>query len=78
MPDQMPDQMTGQYRVDRHVDTKVPMRDGVLLSADLFLPRGAGAAPTVLLRTPYSNNTEANIEKGQRLANGGYNCVIAD
>lgn len=70
--------MATHYRVDRHVDTKVPMRDGVLLSADLFLPRGSGAAPTVLLRTPYSNNTEPNIEKGQRLANAGYNCVIAD
>ncbi|MBT3346220.1 MAG: CocE/NonD family hydrolase [Gemmatimonadetes bacterium] len=70
--------MTTHYRVDRHVDAKVPMRDGVRLSADLFLPRGAGPAPTVLMRTPYSNNTEANIEKGQRLANAGYNCVIAD
>ena len=54
------------------------MRDGVQLSADLFLPRGAGPRPTVLMRTPYSNSLEATIEKGQRLADGGYNCVIMD
>jgi len=70
--------MTESFRVDRHVDTKVPMRDGVQLSADLFLPRGAGPRPTVLMRTPYSNSLEATIEKGQRLADGGYNCVIMD
>jgi len=30
------------------------------------------------MRTPYSNSLEATIEKGQRLADGGYNCVIMD
>jgi putative CocE/NonD family hydrolase len=59
-------------------DTKVPMRDGARLSADLYLPRAPGPFPTVLLRTPYDNNTVPNIEKGRRLANIGYAVVIQD
>jgi uncharacterized protein len=31
----------------------VPMRDGVALRADVYRPAGAGAAPALLLRTPY-------------------------
>ena len=67
-----------QYRVDRKLDVKVPMRDGVDLSADVYLPRGAGPAPTVLMRTPYSNSAEPMIGKGKRLASAGYACVIQD
>jgi len=59
-------------------DVKVPMRDGVRLSADLYLPDAPGPFPTVLMRTPYDNNTVANIEKGRRLANAGYAAVIQD
>jgi putative CocE/NonD family hydrolase len=54
------------------------MRDGIRLSADLYLPKGRGPFPTVLIRTPYNNNTDALIEKGRRLANNGYACVIQD
>ena len=57
---------------------KVPMRDGVQLSADLFLPQAPGRFPTVLMRTPYDNNTAVNLEKGRRLANNGYAVVIQD
>ena len=66
------------YRVDRLVDVRVPMRDGVELSADIYLPRGAGAVPAVLMRTPYSNSIEVMISKGRRLAGSGYACVIGD
>lgn len=59
-------------------DVKVPMRDGARLSADLYLPNAPGPFPTVLMRTPYDNNTVPNIEKGRRLANQGYACVIQD
>ena len=70
--------MNTHYPVDTLVDVKVPMRDGVELSADLYLPRGAGKVPTVLMRTPYGNNAEPMIEKGRRLADDGYACVIQD
>ena len=49
-------------------DVKVPMRDGVDLSADLYLPPGDGPFPTVLMRTPYDNNGVPLIEKARRLA----------
>ena len=54
------------------------MRDGVKLSAEIYLPKAPGKFPTVLIRTPYSNNTDEIIRKGRRLANHGYACVIQD
>jgi len=38
-------------------DQRVPMRDGVELSADIFLPRGEGRYPTLLMRNPYTKST---------------------
>jgi putative CocE/NonD family hydrolase len=66
------------HEVAMRLDVKVPMRDGVDLSADLYLPKGRGPFPTVLIRTPYGNNTDALIEKGRRLANSGYAILIQD
>ncbi len=37
----------------------VPMRDGIRLAADLFLPRGNARWPTVLVRTPYNRKGPA-------------------
>ena len=34
------------YEVDMRLNVKVPMRDGVELSADLYLPRASGTFPT--------------------------------
>ena len=59
-------------------DVKTPMRDGVLLSSDVYLPNDEGPFPAVLIRTPYDNNGAPNIEKGRRLAQQGYACVIQD
>jgi putative CocE/NonD family hydrolase len=70
--------MTTNYTVTMHLDVKVPMRDGVNLSADIYLPDATGPFPTVLMRTPYSNNMDAMIEKARRLANVGYACVLQD
>ncbi|HEY3080615.1 MAG TPA: CocE/NonD family hydrolase [Chloroflexota bacterium] len=66
------------YAVRTLTDVRVPMRDGVNLSADIYLPEAAGPFPTVLLRTPYDNNGDALIQKGRRLANRGYACLIQD
>ena len=70
--------MLPNYDVEMRLDVKVPMRDGVELSADIYLPRGEGKFPTVLMRTPYSNNVPDMIEKGRRLASNGYVCVTQD
>ncbi len=70
--------MQPNYDVEMNLDVKVPMRDGINLSADIYLPKAHEKFPTVLMRTPYSNNTDAMIEKGFRLANNGYVCMIQD
>ena len=70
--------MRTSYDIEMRLDVKVPMRDGIKLSADIYLPKAHGKFPTVLMRTPYSNNTEQMIEKGRRLANNGYIAVIQD
>jgi putative CocE/NonD family hydrolase len=38
----------------RHVFVMMPLRDGVRLATDLFVPPGDGSWPAVLLRTPYA------------------------
>src|SRR2546430_6209884 len=44
-----------RYRVRVDSSVTVPMRDGVSLSTDLYLPSGAGERfPVVLIRTPYN------------------------
>ena len=60
------------------LDVKVPMRDQTLLSTDLYLPRNSDPAPTILIRTPYSNNLDASIASARRYANHGYACAIQD
>ena len=73
------------YDVLIRLDLKTPMRDGVGLSADLYLPRSKSIDeraserfPTVLIRTPYSNNLPELVEKARGLANHGYACVVQD
>src|SRR5256885_5843626 len=46
------DHSSGGPRVERAV--AVPMRDGVKLVADVYLPAGRGPWPVILIRTPYN------------------------
>jgi putative CocE/NonD family hydrolase len=70
--------MATNYDVEMRLDIKVPMRDRVDLSADIYLPKTHGKFSTILMRTPYSNNADPMVEKARRLANNGYACVIQD
>jgi putative CocE/NonD family hydrolase len=55
----------------------IPMRDGVQLTADLYLPPGSGRWPTILIRTPYSRRS--NTTRGYRFfAEHGYAVVAQD
>ena len=46
----------------RLLDQRVPMRDGVELSADIYLPPiGDEPWPAILQRTPYDNTLGAGI-----------------
>lgn len=61
-----------KVRVERNVG--VPMRDGVKLSTDLYLPEKEGKHPVVLIRTPYKK--EMNELKGTYFARRGYAVAI--
>ncbi len=55
-------------------DVAVPMRDGVVLRADVYRPEEVGPCPVLVLRTPYGK--EGN--KGEAYAKAGYIVVWQD
>jgi len=57
-------------------DVMAPMRDGVKLAADLYIPPGEGPFPVVLIRTPYNKQSNESMARG--LAKQGYVCVVQD
>jgi uncharacterized protein len=63
-------------------DQRVPMRDGVTLSADVCLPAGALGEgkryPVILMRTPYLKADMRTIENGHAYAERGYAFVAVD
>jgi putative CocE/NonD family hydrolase len=48
-----------QSAVKRLLDRSVPMRDGVILRADVWLPKAEGRFPTLVYRTPYGKQFAA-------------------
>ncbi len=71
----MPEQLT--LSVDRNVPA--PMRDGVVLFADVYRPAGPGPYPTLLQRTPYDKqNVGASAPFIFRAAESGYAVVVQD
>ncbi len=59
-------------------DQRVPMRDGISLSADVYLPRARGALPTIVQWTPYESTRERFIAWGVWFARRGYAAVVVD
>lgn len=58
---------------------RIPLRDGVELSADILLPSATGAFPTLLMRTPYGRGrTLSNPNYWIRLVRRGYALVVVD
>ena len=55
----------------------IPMRDGVRLAADVFLPRSSGRWPTVLFRTPYGRKGPSS-KSYRGFLQRGYAVVIED
>ncbi|MEM7687574.1 MAG: CocE/NonD family hydrolase [Pseudomonadota bacterium] len=45
----------GSYTWTEQAGVDVPMRDGIVLKTDLYLPQGLQAAPLILVRTPYNS-----------------------
>jgi uncharacterized protein len=67
-----------QYQVLMQNHVPVRMRDGVMLSADIYRPDAPGKFPTLLWRSPYSNNGADNVEQSQWFAQRGYVVVVQD
>jgi putative CocE/NonD family hydrolase len=71
-----------EYAVRVTRDVPTPMRDGVVLYADHFAPRGAGPFPTILIRTPYGRGADLGplgliTDLGANIfAARGYNVVL--
>ena len=63
------------YKVKAEYDVKVPMRDGVLLSTDVYRPDTSGRFPVILMRTPYNNFDPST---GYWFAERGYAVVLQD
>lgn len=70
-----------EYDVIVQRDVPVPMRDGVRLAADLYLPArdgkvAEGRFPAVMERTPYDK--EGKVNEGRYFARRGYVAVMQD
>ncbi len=66
------------HEVATLIDVKVLMRDGVRLSADVYLPREEGQWPVILERTPYGNQGDWYVERALYFARRGYVYVVQD
>ena len=65
---------TGNYSITR--DVQIPMRDGVVLLADLWSPTGA-AKGTLLVRSPYGWGAFVSTLSGGIFASRGYHVLLA-
>lgn len=63
------------YEIQITRGANVPMRDGVLLSADIYRPDTEGEFPAIVIRTPYGKTTEVSHKTGSFFAENGY-CVM--
>ncbi len=59
------------------IHVPVPMRDGVLLAANIFRPDGTAAVPTILIRTPYGKGLAPNSNQ-RAFVEHGYAVVVQD
>ena len=64
-------------------DTMMPVRDGVGLATDIYLPAMDGRPvdgefPVVLERTPYDKRSPVNVTNGKFFARRGYACAVQD
>jgi len=69
---------TPRYSVKPRYHVLVPMRDGVRLSTDLYLPDGPGSWPVILTRTPYGNSDPMRCERLLWFAQRGFACAFQD
>ncbi len=57
---------------------ELPMRDGVKLHTEIYVPEGLTRAPTILVRNPYEYLKPIEAMQCQALTRFGYACVLQD
>ena len=62
----------------RLIDAGVRMRDGIRLSADIYLPPADEPVPVVLVRTPYNNSDVYYTDQARFFTAHGYGYVVQD
>lgn len=67
----------GPVRPREEAGIAIAMRDGVRLSANVFLPASEGRVPAILIRTPYGKGEILNAN-WQAFVNHGYAVVVQD
>lgn len=70
-----------RHQIIADYNVRVPMRDGVTLSADIYRPAETRAnlrVPVILVRTPYNKNQLLYIEAARYFAERGYAYVTMD
>ena len=65
------------YKIIEELGVKVPMRDGVSLSTNIYRPDAPGKFPVLLMRSPYGNGGAGNSEAGFAVSRG-YAVVLQD
>jgi uncharacterized protein len=76
---QTPQQPTanGSFKISRNV--AVPVRDGVILRADVLLPSDTGRFPTLVYRTPYNKESALRGNRTfEKAVARGYAVVVQD
>lgn len=73
----------GEYSAERYTVTgvrgvRVPMRDGIRLSVDVYRPAEEGRFPGILIQTPYNNNTPGMMARAGWFVRRGYAVAISD
>jgi len=63
-------------RIERH--KAIPMRDGIVLYGDVYLPSAPGKYPTLVSRTPYGVQRDGMHELLVKYARHGYSVVAVD
>jgi hypothetical protein len=64
-------------KVEEELDVKVPMRDGVRLSTNIYRPEGPDRFPVLLMRSPYGNGGAGDPE-AYFFVRHGYVVVLQD
>ena len=69
-----------KYEAELREGVRVPMRDGVKLSTDLYFPKGSGERlPVIMIRTPYDKRAHRRPNSAAwRLAGQGYVVAVQD